>query len=280
MAINHLKNLIAGIAFGASLAAPVLAQDSTLPTGLPASETPFLQLTLLESNPLNQSRGIMVGDMETGVSQISALLGRSRFEEQWAFVPAANFWVEIGHNEVVSDDESQVELDFEYLAKIIQTYGEVHIVHFHPASFYTNGRWADGMFGPCDRADGLTDAEVTMIGFTLPSAADVAASVQLVELLGRAALGSKLRFSVVSPLGRVEYGAGDFGRSQIVINQGNPRKNILSALATSSAIRRSQRNIIRLMATLPNPTIGEVIAALCVQGSGETYHLQYQPAGQ
>ncbi|PHR54059.1 MAG: hypothetical protein COA47_16090 [Robiginitomaculum sp.] len=281
MIVKHLKNLIAGIAMSASIGAPVFAQDSALPISLPASETPLQQIALLESNILNESRGVMVGDMHAGVLQISALLRRSRFEEQWAFVPAANSWIEIGHSEVASDSESEVELDVDYLAKIIETYGDVYIVHFHPASFYDNGRWADGMFGSNYDARDLQNDEVAMIGLALPSASDVAASVQLVELLGNAALRSKLRFLVISPLGQVEYGATDPGRARIIFNQGNPRINIMRELATASAIRRGQRNIARLIATLPQPTIGEVIAALCAEGSSDIYQLHYkaQPAG-
>jgi hypothetical protein len=156
-------------------------------------------------------------------------------------------------------------------------YDVVHIVHFHPAGFYNKGRWGQQMFGLEYDASDLTDEEASVIGLALPSPADVAASVQLIELLGADNPALDLRFSVISPHGQVRYGAGRSGQARIVLNIGNPRISFVRELATASAIRRSVTNITRTIGAMDEPTIAQVIAELCAQSSGDDYQLSFEP---
>lgn len=96
----------------------VWADTAGLPQELPQSDTPYVQVSVLESNRTNAQRTVMQADHATGVLQISGLVGRTNFEEQWVFIPSANIWIEIGHNEAASQKDSAVELDFEYLERI------------------------------------------------------------------------------------------------------------------------------------------------------------------
>ncbi len=253
------------------------ATEAALIQGLPQSDTPYLQVASLQSNRTNTRREVMQADHATGVLQISALVGRSNFEEQWAFIPSADIWIEIGRGEVLSETDSAVELDFDYLKQIVTVYDAVHIVHFHPAGFYDKGRWAETMFAVGYSAAELVGDEIEMTGLALPSSADVAASVQLVELLLVDNPTLDLRFSVVSPHGQVRYGATPAGTAKIVRNIGNPRMSYVRELATGSAIRRSPNNIVRTIATMNNPTIGAVIAELCAQSSSDDYRISFEP---
>lgn len=261
----------------AILSGQLIAGEGHLPQSLPLSDTPYRLLAALESNQLNESRSVVLANRETGVLQISALVRRTNFEEQWAYIPSAHIWIEIGRNEKTSQKDSEVELDFGYLQQIASVYDAVHIVHFHPSSFYTGGRWADRMFGVDHEASDLSGDEVAMIGLALPSPSDVVASIQLVELFGSQNSGLELQFSVISPHGQVDYGATRSGVEKIIYNIGNPRMNYARELATISAMRRSPMNIARTIASSSTPTIGEVISALCAQITNEDYSISHEP---
>jgi len=59
---------------------------------IPASDTPYVQVAALGTNIVNDARMVTRMDRLTGVSQIGRLLSRTNYEEQWAFIPAANHW--------------------------------------------------------------------------------------------------------------------------------------------------------------------------------------------
>ncbi|MBL4726300.1 MAG: hypothetical protein JKY83_06435 [Rhizobiaceae bacterium] len=244
---------------------------------IPASDTPYVQVAALGTNIVNDARKIARMDRLTGVSQIASLLRRTNYEEQWAFIPTANLWLEIGKNEISTGEDSSVELDFEYLKSIAGIYDEIHILHFHPSSYYKQGIWADSQFDVNFPAKDLQGDEVTPIGLALPSSADVASTVQMVELLSDAHPETKLKFTVVSPHGQVSYGPTKIGKQKLIFHRGNPRRNFLRDIAVRTILRRSPRNIKRTIKNLRSPNIGDVISELCKQMSGEDYLVTFEP---
>lgn len=67
---------------------------------------------------------------EEGVKDIRELIDSSDLEELWAYLPQESLWVEIGRNEE-SFGESSVSTDEAYFKKLIQTYDELILYHFH-----------------------------------------------------------------------------------------------------------------------------------------------------
>lgn len=255
-----------------------MASDTEYFSGLPDSAIPYIQVANLKPNQSNDGRTVVQADHSTGLIQIDALLGQTNYEEQWAFVPAANLWIEIGRNEVATGSDSSVELDFDFLTSIAGVYDEIHILHFHPASYSNQGRWANAYFNVNYPANQLQGAEVIPIGLALPSAADVASSVQLVELLSETHPETKLQFTVVSSHGQVNYGPTDAGVHELIFNRGNPRQNFVREIAVRATLRRSVRNIQSSIENLSSPDIGAVISELCNQMSGEFYRVAFTPS--
>jgi len=173
--------------------------------------------------------------------------------------------------------DSSVELDFEYLKSIAGVYDEIHILHFHPSSYYKQGIWADAQLNVNFPAKNLNGDEVIPIGLALPSSADVALTVQIVELLSDAHPETKLKFTVVSPHGQVSYGPTKTGKQKLIFHRGNPRRNFLREIAVRTILRRSPRNIQRSIEKLSSPSIGDVISELCSQMSGEDYVVAFEP---
>jgi hypothetical protein len=262
------------------LSAAVMANDQIALSGLPDSGIPYVAIAHLESNPLNRGRTVAWTDRATGLAQIKALLSRTNFEEQWAFIPAANLWIEIGRNEVATGKDSSVELDLDFLTRLAAVYDEIHILHFHPASYYKQGRWADTHFDINYPARRLRREEILPIGLALPSSADVASSVQLVELLSEENLQTSLHFTVVSPHGQVSYGPTEIGVQNLIFNRGNPRLNFVREIAVRAILRRTSANIQRSIENMPSLSIGGIIAELCKQMSGEDYRLTFSPVTQ
>lgn len=242
---------------------------------LPASPIPYLELPALDANAVNAFRTLVPANELSGVAQILTLAGHTNFEEQWAYVPALSLWIEIGKNESASERDSQVEVDVDYLKKIVGLYGEVHIVHFHPASFYAKGSWEHQVLPVEFPADTIALADTQPIGFALPSPTDVVSSIQLSEMLFAQDPNAGIKFSVVSPHGLVTYGATDAGLQSILHEEGNPRATIARSIVTRIAVRRMAFNIVKTIEALDSPTIGDVIEALCTQSSDENYKLTF-----
>lgn len=277
MTIALGKSWFAGVVLTVWAGTAALANNHENFSQIPASNTPYVQVTALGTNTVNDARKVARMDRLTGVSQIAGLLSRTNYEEQWAFIPAANLWIEIGKNEVSTGADSTVELDFEYLKSIAGVYDEIHILHFHPSSYYNQGIWAGSQFDVNFPAKDLQGDEVIPIGLALPSSADVASTVQMVELLSDAHPKTKLKFTVVSPHGQVSYGPTKIGKQKLIFHRGNPRRNFLREIAVRTILRRSPRNIHLSIEKLKSPSIGDVISELCNQISGEDYLVVFEP---
>jgi hypothetical protein len=242
---------------------------------LPASPRPYLELAALDANAENSVRMLVPADEASGVAQIEALVGRSSFEEQWAFVPAIDLWIEIGINESASELDSQVEVDIDYLKEIVGLYRDVRIVHFHPASFYAQV-WQREPYRVEFPADAVGNGSVQPIGFALPSPTDVVSSIELSNMLFAEDPQNSISYSVVSPHGLVTYGLTTRGLRTVAYDWGNPRATVARSIVTRIAIRRMTFNIASTIAALDSPTIGEVIEALCAQASDENYELSFR----
>lgn len=243
---------------------------------LPASARPYLQEATLVANVENSVRTLVPADEVSGISQIMTLVGHTNFEEQWVFVPAIDLWIEIGTNESVSELDSQVEVDTDYLAQIVGLYHEVQIFHFHPAGFYKR-IWKHEPHPVGFSADALGSGDIQPVGFALPSPSDIVGSIELSRMLLARDPLARVTYAVVSPHGVVTYGPTEQGLRTMVYNWGNPRATIARSVVTRIAIRRQPFSIASTIDSLHSPTIGEVIEALCAQSSDENYTLSFRP---
>jgi hypothetical protein len=89
--------------------------------------------------------------------------------------------------------------------------------------------------------------------------------------------GASITYAVVSPNGVVTYGPTASGLETIAYDWGNPRATLARSIVTRVAIRRMTFNIGSTADALDDPTIGDVIAALCAQASDENYRLSFRP---
>lgn len=269
---------VAVIALGLLTTSVATAGDETQfdTAQLPASPIPYLELAALDANVMNAFRVLVPADETSGVAQIQALAGHTNFEEQWAFVPAINLWIEIGINESASELDSQVEIDIDYLKQIVGLYHAVQIFHFHPASFYRRA-WQHEPY-PIEFPAGAIDVgNMQPVGYALPSPTDVVSSIELSEMLFAEDPRASISYSVVSPHGLVSYGPTRPGIRTIAYDWGNPRATLARSIVTRIAIRRMAFNIVSTIAALDSPTIGEVIEALCAQASDTDYELSFRP---
>jgi hypothetical protein len=243
---------------------------------LPASARPYIEAATLVANVENAVRTIVPADQMSGASQILDLVGQTNFEEQWAFVPAINLWIEIGTNESASELDSQVEVDTDYLKQIVALYHAVEIVHFHPAGYYRRV-WQHESYRIEFSADALESGDLQPIGFALPSPTDVVSSIDLSRMLLAHDPAASITYSVVSPHGVVTYGPTAPGLRTIVYDWGNPRAWTARSIVTRIAIRRMTFNIASTINALRTPTIGDVIEALCAQATDDNYRLSFRP---
>ena len=242
---------------------------------LPASAIPYAQQTTLVANAENSVRTVVPAGKGAGVAQIRTLVGHTNFEDQWVFVPSIDLWIEIGKNESVSELDSEVELDTDYLSQIVSLYHDVEIYHFHPAGFY--GRvWQQGLFPAEFPADALDIGSLQPVGLALPSPNDVVSSIELSRMLYANDPTANISYAVVSPHGVVTYRPTTAGIQRIAYDWGNPRATIARSIVTRTAIRRMPFNIAATIATLERPTIGQVIAVLCAQATDENYQLSFR----
>lgn len=244
---------------------------------LPASSRPYSEHSTLLGNAENLVRTIVPADEAIGFLQIHALVPRARLEEQWAYVPALGFWIEVGHSETGTETDPQVQTDAEYLRTLVGLFGAVHLVHLHPASAYVQGAWEERLFPARYPAGDLKASGLHLIGYALPSPDDVWSSIVLNQAMHREFPGADVRHSVVSPHGIVSYGPTAHGLAKIVSEGGNPRKFTARDIVTRAAILRADYNIARTIQMLGTPTIRDVIASLCEQASSENYVLVFTP---
>lgn len=243
---------------------------------LPASTIPYVEQQALVANVENTVRTVVPADETVGLSQIEALVGHTDFEEQWAFVPSVHLWIEIGRNESATELDSEVEIDTDYLKAIVRLYHSVEIFHFHPAGYYRR-IWQHEPYPVSSLAGDIGRDRLQPVGFALPSPDDVVSSIELSRLLLVDDPAARVSYSVVSPHGIVSYGLTDQGLKTIAYDWGNPQASTARSIVTRIAIRRMPFNIASTMDALSRPTIGDVIGALCEQGSDENYRLTFRP---
>lgn len=261
------------LCLSASAQGAALADNSRLP----ASSRPYAEHPMLLGNAENRVRTIVPADEQMGLLQLHALVARARLEEQWAYVPALGFWIEVGHSEAGTEADPQVQTDAAYLRTLVGLLRAVHLVHLHPASAYVQGDWEERLFPTQYPAGDLKASDLRLIGYALPSPDDVWSSIDLNQAIHREFPAAQVRHSVVSPHGIVSYGPTEQGLAKIISDGGNPRKFTARDIVTRAAIRRADFNIARTIQMLQNPTIGDVIASLCAQASNENYVMAFTP---
>ncbi len=237
---------------------------------LPESRPPYMEIDALQAGLGNTFRTVVRVGRAEGLSQIYDQVGRSSLEEQWAYLPALGLWIEIGHNERTTEADAEVEIDLPYLRAIVARYPDVHLVHFHPASFYP-------VVLPASAPAAAIADDVAAIGYALPSPTDVASSIRLMEVLRADNPAVRVELSVVSPHGVVTYGVTEPGLRTIAYEGNNPRAGTARSIVTRLAIRRMPFNIAKTVDALGTASIAEVIAAFCAQASDENYTLVYSP---
>jgi hypothetical protein len=276
---SHSRSLAPAVLGWVALATIAPAQDrATVDIArLPPSDVPYVELATLEVNVENTSRGVMRADEDTGIWQISALLISTRFEEQWAYVPAIETWIEVGRNEVTADSDAQVETDVDYVEKLVGFFGRVQLYHPHPAGYYSDGSWQQRLFPVEFPAYRLASSDLRPIGLALPSPTDVAASIELSQVLLTKHPKATVTHSVVTPHGLVTYGPTALGLKRMLLEWGSPRASVARSVISITAVRRAVFNIARTIDVLENPMIAEVIEDLCTQGSDENYVINFTP---
>jgi hypothetical protein len=273
-----MKVQVALLATALTATGPALASDRSPLEAmrLPRSAIPYFESPALVANAENASRTLVPADEVSGISQIKALVGHSNLEEQWAFIPAIDLWIEVGKNESASELDSQVEVDTDYLDRIVELYRTVQLFHFHPAAFYQRA-WQHEPYDIDFPAAMLDSGKLGPIGYALPSPTDIVSSIELSRQLFTGHPDASFTFAVVSPHGLVTYGPTASGIRAIAYDWGNPRATLARSIVTRLAIRRMAFNIASTIDAFENPTIGQIIEALCLQASDENYSLPFRP---
>jgi hypothetical protein len=223
-----------------------------IPAFLPLSARPLVADRALSANDQNATRHFaLLGEAE-GLEQIRTLLVTSTVEEQWAYLPDQQVWIEIG----VGETGSQVETDVEYLRQLLAFSNRIHLYHFHPAQYFEPGMNAT-------------------LALALPSPTDVESSVKIARMQQALNPQGDVRNYVVSLYGVVEYEPTPLGRARLHAEATHPRASIERDLLTLVAVRRSGFNVARTLesATVAGPL--DLIAELCSQLSSELYRMHF-----
>jgi hypothetical protein len=173
----------------------------------------------LRANLSNAERYVVKGVCERqGLREIARILRRSGFEEMWAFLPRAHGaqdcqWHEIGREEKSESDRSYLRVDMGYLVELMAENTEIHLIHFHPLKYF---ECADRGDCPKQMAAGHTGAAdkrwITDLVYSMPSPSDVHFMMDVTSRFFRRHQGQgKIRHSVVTPYGVVDYGLTDKG---------------------------------------------------------------------
>lgn len=221
---------------------------------LPLSSRPLVAEPVLSTNERNATRHFAELAEEEGIDHIQRLLATSAMEEQWAYLPDRQVWIEIG----IDEAGPQVQTDVDYLRQVLASSARVHLYHFHPARYFEPGLNAT-------------------IALALPSPADVESSVKIAKLQQALNPQSEVRNYVVSPYGVVEYGPTPLGISRMLSEATHPRATIERDLLTLVAVRRSQFSVTRMLEDAPATAPHDIIADLCAQLSGEFYRTRFAP---
>lgn len=208
------------------------------------------------------------------LTQIRALAARSTLEEQWAYLPDHDLWIEIGINEKSNETGAEVEADSALLKALMTGFDKIDLYHFHPNAFF-EGR-GESFSSETPAAD-LSTKELASVSLALPSPADVQTSLEM-TLLARS-LGSsvELRHFVVSPIGTVSYGPTRRGNRKLVADRGNPRSSLGHEIMVTAAVRRGPVNIAKTVERETKLSVSELLSTLCAQMSADLYAASFQP---
>ena len=258
----------------------VRAETPCLVAELPPSDRPIVEEASLTTNPANLTRKLTRLKEQSGVDQMLDLAGRTMFEEQWAYIPARGLWIEIGSNEFAWGNDSQVELDADYLMALLEVFGHVRVYHFHPAAYFDRPGGAGELPAGTSEASALPAGRLGSIGFALPSPADAEVSLKIALEQGTNKPNVNATFHVVSPYGVASYGSTERGRKRLVAEEGNPRTNPALTILVTLSLRRGEINVTKTVESISDATINEVINVLADQVTTPDYEVQFEPVAR
>ena len=251
---------------------------------LPASERPIRIVDQLLVNASNEQRlvTLTLGEAE-GIAQIRELMNRSPVEELWVFLADssggdAGRWVEIG-GEIRSESElSSVGVDWTYLSKLIERFGDIDVYHFHPLSYFERCGCEQGCkeFAlPMSVMDLSASGLINNLKFAMPSPGDIHFMMEPLWRFERAhpVFGS-MRHRLVSPYGVVEYGLTTSGKARYAENRNTRMEGLYIKQVAANAL--SDENIAVLAAEYPHD-LGMSVKELAKSMSGNHLRVELLP---
>ena len=125
---------------------------------------------------------------EAGINDLRELTETVGFEEHWVFLPDKNLWIEIGFREKLGS----VEVDHDYLEKIIRENDRLGVYHFHPRHYLTTmEEWGY--------------ANIPETWLALPSLEDISLMVYYSSRFYDLHPKGKISWDFCSPLGITKY---------------------------------------------------------------------------
>ena len=229
--------LLLGLALLLSLAAPASAHGLPEPAAEPAREA--RPSTQLRANPSNAERYIVTGVCERdGLRQIARILQRSEVEEMWAFLPHECQWHEIGREERSEAARSVLRVDMEYLAGLMTSNTDIHLVHFHPLRYFA---CAAGKGCPKRARTGgasLPDKRwILDLVYSMPSPSDVLFMMNVTSrFLREHQPHGSMQHRVVTPYGVVDYGLTAEGLARYESERHGRSQGIYIPMVMASAL--------------------------------------------
>lgn len=270
----------------AFVSTPVFAQAACAPQTDPPSlldmeiGLPTIVYGQMSANELNEHRGIVLLNEAEGVQQINLLAQSHRHEEQWAYLPSLETWVEIGINEHADENGASVQADFSFLAKLHQQFPELHIYHYHPAAYFEAfAQSAQAPDASLFLAD-LSDQAKEDVALAMPSPDDIHSAIKAAVELEDAKCAPKTRFFVVTPLGVIEYSPTQEGVRRLQFDKNNPRSVTTREILTTAMIRRAPFNVHKTIAQQSLTTISDLLIALSAQFTAPELAVRYWPIAE
>ena len=215
---------------------------------------PVSHVTRLQVNTENLRRLVTTGVSEAdGHRSIQSILLRSRFEEMWAYVPAAGDsgpgqWHEIGRDEKSGAEDARVRVDWDYLALLMADSRELSLYHFHPLAYFDCvDRAACARRPGSHESPAPADAQViSNLIFAMPSPADIHFMMETTwQFRQRHPDGGVIRHRVVTPHGTVEYGLTEAGFAKYASDRGARSQGLyIKWVAASRLDEESVRTLV------------------------------------
>ena len=234
------------------------------------------RLESLQVNTSLATRTVVALERDEALEQILDLASQTSTEEQWAFLTELELWVELGINEKADGEGSEVELDSDLLARLIEVSTEIELYHYHPTLYF------EQLAGELDNAPetpvaGLTAEQYEAIGLALPSPSDIRVAIEVAVMVEQIDKTLPVRHFVVSPYGVVSYGPTPLGQRKLAFERGYPLASLNRELEVSMALHRSPLGVERAAQARPGLSIRGLLDELCRRMSSEMFVMRFEP---